>query len=355
MIRKIQHLLAQELPFVCYRLPGDTKICCYAGGSFQSGSQHSSGHFQFVIAPFQDESDKVLYYSPEWLSEDLVASASIPVLKKGQKEMQHGGKPSPTSFEDYLKQAETLIRLMKSTELRKVVLSRVLEAEIPESRSVAHLFDRACRLYPMAFVYLFSLNGSSNWIGASPETLLDVHHSSGHTMALAGTQKLANVKPEKMTWLKKEVVEHEYVSDFIREKLQRFGVDNLQQSPGKTVSAGKVAHLQTNFDFSLKPNQRPLDLAFQLHPTPAVCGVPTSVAFPTILQTEKHSRDFYTGFLGPVNGLKDASLFVNLRCMQVIENIAYIFVGGGLTEASDPLVEWNETEWKAETMLALFQ
>ena len=40
--------------------------------------------------------------------------------------------------------------------------------------------------------------------------------------------------------------------------------------------------------------------------------------------------------------------------MQVLNNQAYIYVGGGLTADSDPDNEWDETELKAQTMLAVF-
>jgi isochorismate synthase len=40
--------------------------------------------------------------------------------------------------------------------------------------------------------------------------------------------------------------------------------------------------------------------------------------------------------------------------MQIIGDKVYIYVGGGLTAASDPQQEWNETEWKSDTMLSLF-
>ena len=45
------------------------------------------------------------------------------------------------------------------------------------------------------------------------------------------------------------------------------------------------------------------------------------------------------------------SLFVNLRCMQLLENVAIIYAGAGLTEDSDPEKELIETEMKMNTLL----
>ena len=109
----------------------------------------------------------------------------------------------------------------------------------------------------------------------------------------------------------------------------------------------------------------------QLHPTPAVCGLPKSTAKKFILENENYNREFYTGFLGELNfkerihrnpkkrnvenmafdSVKNVSrLFVNLRCMQLLENTAKIYVGGGITKDSIPINEWTETVNKSATI-----
>ena len=46
-----------------------------------------------------------------------------------------------------------------------------------------------------------------------------------------------------------------------------------------------------------------------------------------------------------------SSLYVNLRCMQIKQDKAYIYVGGGITKDSIPNKEWEETVAKSKTML----
>jgi isochorismate synthase len=82
--------------------------------------------------------------------------------------------------------------------------------------------------------------------------------------------------------------------------------------------------------------------------------MPQQLSFRMINTTEKHTRNYYTGFLGIRDRNENCAFYVNLRCMQIIQDKAFIYVGGGLTEQSDPLQEWNETELKAGTMLSLF-
>lgn len=87
-----------------------------------------------------------------------------------------------------------------------------------------------------------------------------------------------------------------------------------------------------------------------LHPTPAVCGLPKAVAEAFILQNENYDRSYYSGYLGELNLNERTSLFVNLRCVELENNLASIYVGGGITADSIPENEWEETVSKAEVM-----
>jgi len=89
-----------------------------------------------------------------------------------------------------------------------------------------------------------------------------------------------------------------------------------------------------------------------LHPTPAVCGLPKDKSLELILQTEKHNREYYAGYCGPINYQNKTDLFVNLRCMKILEDQLALFVGGGLTKDSVPTKEWDETVLKAKTLLS---
>jgi isochorismate synthase len=58
-----------------------------------------------------------------------------------------------------------------------------------------------------------------------------------------------------------------------------------------------------------------------------------------------------TVVLGPVNIHDESHLFVNLRTMKIQGNQATLFAGGGITEDSNPVKEWYETEMKSQTLL----
>ena len=130
-------------------------------------------------------------------------------------------------------------------------------------------------------------------------------------------------------------------------------------------------HLQTKISGLLKPENGLQSVIAKLHPTPAVCGLPKENAKQFILKNEDYKREYYTGFLGEIN-IKQAKtrntnrrnvennaygsvktishLFVNLRCLQIKDNQALIYVGGGITKDSVPENEWEETVAKSKTV-----
>jgi isochorismate synthase len=81
--------------------------------------------------------------------------------------------------------------------------------------------------------------------------------------------------------------------------------------------------------------------------------MPKHQALAFILAQEGYDRSFYSGFLGPVHIQGASSLYVNLRCMQLGEESAHLYVGAGITADSNPAAEWRETALKAETMAAV--
>ena len=91
-----------------------------------------------------------------------------------------------------------------------------------------------------------------------------------------------------------------------------------------------------------------------LHPTSAVCGMPKETAMKFVLANENFSRELYSGYLGPVNIGGETHLFVNLRCVKIVENEITFFAGAGITEDSDPEKEFLETETKMDSLINCF-
>lgn len=190
--------------------------------------------------------------------------------------------------------------------------------------------------------------GVRRWIGATPETLLDCDGVSLTTMALAGTRKAGAQGP----WGQKEQEEQQIVTDYISKVFRDKGLEPII---GERFSrkAGQVEHLCTPISLKVgSANGRLAEILSALHPTPAVGGYPKELAMEWIRRVEPHERRYYGGYLGPMFG-EHVRLFVNLRCMEVDDSRLRLYVGGGLTDKSDPKSEWKETEEKAQTLLSI--
>jgi len=77
-----------------------------------------------------------------------------------------------------------------------------------------------------------------------------------------------------------------------------------------------------------------------------VCGMPLEKALEFLKENEGYQREYYSGYLGPININKESHLFVNLRCMQIFANKIRLYAGAGVTADSVADQEWIETEMK---------
>jgi isochorismate synthase len=68
-------------------------------------------------------------------------------------------------------------------------------------------------------------------------------------------------------------------------------------------------------------------------------------------ENEAHDREFYAGFLGPINIEQESHLYVNLRCMKWMGDHILLYAGAGVTIDSLPEQELKEVEIKMETIL----
>lgn len=253
--------------------------------------------------------------------------------------------PFCISKEAYLVQAAQIVSLLQESSMEKLVYSRVKSASITISGS--ELFNHLEASYPNAFVYYFQDPMLGEWIGATPEVLIKGANNSFESMSLAGTKKAEDESP----WGAKEIEEQDFVSQFLRETLVKLGVSDLSSDGPKTVIAGPLAHLRTDFHWKSTIDQA-WNIVKDLHPTPAVSGTPRAKAIEWIQSEEKHGRQFYAGIIGAMDE-QSMNLYVNLRCAQIQDNQIYLYVGGGFTADSDPEKEWGETENKSKTLLDL--
>ncbi len=356
-----------KLPFAVYRKPNayEIKSFCQTEDVLYVISDYTESGF--VFSPFDDKQDSVLIP----FEKSIYSKCELQEFANHETS-QITQTPSRSQKTQHIDLVTKGIDAINAQKLQKVVLSRC--ESVPCEHHPIDIFKRLLQMYPMAFVYCWYHPKVGLWLGATPETLLTIEGNRLTTMALAGT------KPYQGTiyvdWTKKEKDEQQLVTYYIIKVLSDMKLE-VASSEARPIQAGNLVHIQTIIKTNLKPETYDLkQLLGNLHPTPAVCGLPKEDAKQFILNNEAYNREFYTGFLGELN-IKEkktrnsnrhnvendayatiktiSNLYVNLRCMQIKPKNALIYVGGGITIDSSPEAEWEETVHKSLVMKKVFQ
>ncbi len=361
---KIDHALktcmSRQVHFAAYKLPGDNPATLIIQKDPEikpiKDITQKLPDKGFLIVPFSTSDNNAYLIRPDIIFREESEMGDLESLNQLPERIScHTGnqEPSETSRKEYLDLIQHSIVKINSGDFEKVVLSRVKPVEGNFTAQLPAVFLALCETYPHAFVYLFHVNGQC-WTGATPEPFVYSHKGNLNTVSLAGTRPFNSENLDIDNWNHKEKQEQEYVTRYIERTLNTYGVTTYSRSGPFIARAGNLIHLRTDFAFSaVALGDRLPSLIHTLHPTPAICGMPANSALEFIRKHENYNREYYTGFLGPV-GIDDLlQLFVNLRCMKVLENKLILYTGSGITDESIPGEEWEETEIKAETILAV--
>jgi isochorismate synthase len=270
--------------------------------------------------------------------------------------------PTSTSEQkaDYVALTKKTIDNIKDGNFQKAVLARSKKLALPNDFSIFEFFELLAQEYKNALVYLVSIPETGTWIGATPETLISIDKNRlFRTVALAATQASdGTIDLEDTTWSQKDIEEQAMVSRYIINCFKKIRLREFEEIGPKTHYSGNLVHLKTDYIVEMDQVAFPqlgtvmLDL---LHPTSAVCGMPKEPAMDFLMQNEDFDREYFTGYLGPVNVQNETDIFVNLRCMKIIGDQARLYAGAGIIANSNPEKEWNETEIKMETILKVLR
>lgn len=358
----ISEHLNKDLPFVVYSLPNtfETKAVLQKDTALYKIEDYNETGF--VFAPFDIRKDAILM--PHSKSRMLLTLDDVEVENEETLPFDIDNNEA-----HHIHLVEKGIESINKGNLEKVVLSRKETLQLESPLDPLKVFKTLLNSYNSAFVYCWYHPNVGMWLGATPETLLSIERNKLSTMALAGTQDYFGTLD--VDWNTKEIDEQKLVSNYVEKALQEH-IKDIEISDVQTVKAGKLLHLRTDISGELIDHSKSIQkLILKLHPTPAVCGLPKIDAMQFILDNENYNREFYSGFLGELNketkvqprsgrrnientayafNKRSTNLFVNLRCMQLQDSKAILYVGGGITKDSNPEKEWLETVNKTNTI-----
>ncbi|TVR15288.1 MAG: isochorismate synthase [Planctomycetota bacterium] len=261
----------------------------------------------------------------------------------------------PLSEQDFCAVVAEAASLVHHGALRKVVLARAHDVDWHGDHASAPLLSALRQQADSAStVYWYDLEGGASFIGTTPELLFALNGNQLHSMALAGSRPRGQTSSEdrrlarELVSSTKERKEHNLVVEHIARALDG-RVSQLAIPAAPVVrKLPTMQHLHSPMSATLlRPD--PCDLLSQLHPTPAVCGLPSPLAADYIRRQEGLHRGLYSGVLGWLSP-GQARMVVPLRGGIICGPRARLFAGAGIVETSQPEAEAAEVESKLALM-----
>ncbi|MGI2708636.1 isochorismate synthase DhbC [Bacillus cytotoxicus] len=275
-------------------------------------------------------------------------------------------KPIPMPSE-YMRGVEQGIAKIKSGDLKKIVLSRLLDVYSSREIDAQKLLYDLAKHNPHGYTFAVDLPNNEDdtkqkrtrtLIGASPELLVSRRGMQVISNPLAGSRPRSGDpaedkrRAEELLSSEKDLHEHAVVVEAVAAALRPYCRTLHVPEKPSLIHSETMWHLSTEVKGTLLDESiSALELASALHPTPAVCGTPTEKAREAIQEIEPFDREFFTGMLGwsDING--DGEWIVTIRCAEVEENSLRLYAGAGIVAESKPEDELAETSAKFRTML----
>jgi isochorismate synthase len=310
-----------------------------------------------------------------------------PSPSPGEPPARPGGPvltPRPTG-PDYARSVAAALARIADGDLGKVVLARSLEARFADVVTTTAVVRRLHDQEPSCTIFAFPAEparggpaedegGDGRFLGASPELLVERRGTVVTCHPLAGTVGLDDrvitdaADPAhrdagtiaRFLASPKERVEHQLVvEEIVRALRPRCGDLSVPAVPS-LVRLHTVAHLGTVVSGTLRDDldgggpPSVLELLAELHPTPAVAGVPRDPALACIAQLETVPRGQWAGPVGWVDAAGDGRWMIGIRSATVRGPVAHLTAGAGIVAGSEPQAELAETTVKLAPVLDAF-
>lgn len=256
---------------------------------------------------------------------------------------------------DWTQAVNQVLSKIDRGDVGKVVLANIRELRSRNGYDLARAIRILNARYANCRVYLFQREANSAFLGASPELLCSLSGHELRTMALAGTTpRHRSEDADRRSWQelwhsRKCRLEHRIVVDAIVDTLRKHELTvEFSQSPG-IMSLHNVHHLHTPIK-ARGSTRNAIEWASILHPTPALGGDPRAAAMRMISDLELQPRGWYGAPVGLVDHKLQGTFAVAIRSGVVHGDRAWLFAGVGLVEESDPSLEWQEMDWKFQSL-----
>ncbi|MDW0110177.1 isochorismate synthase [Sporosarcina aquimarina] len=325
----------------------------------------------FAVPTFQlkIENGKTLV-AINFISEESETALQFEALRKQRDHLIHMAqvqesitiaKPALTAMEElrkeqYLKAVEQITKKIQNGEAEKVVIARKLALQFEQPISPAAALHSVSN--EQRDSYNFGLeNGTQFFFGATPERLIEIKDGQAFSACVAGSIKRGSTAEQDKQFGdellddKKNREEHQYVVDMITGVFDSLCASYTTATRPKLMKVRDIQHLHTPVQGQLGSESSIFQFVKALHPTPALGGVPTTVAMELIRQEENLDRGYYAAPVGWTDASGNGEFAVAIRSALLEQDNAWLYAGGGIVADSDPIQEYEETWVKFRPML----
>jgi para-aminobenzoate synthetase component 1 len=261
-----------------------------------------------------------------------------------------GGWKSSFNKEEYVSYIEEIRSLISSGTVYQVnACYEMVNSEYSVDSNLAGLFMRLLDGNPAPFAQYLHLP-DLEIASASPERFLSRTGSSILTSPIKGT-----IRGNHAEFGEKDKAENLMIVDLMRNDLGKICADGsveVSELFRSEVHPG-LTHLVSDVRGVLKDGALWPEIFQALTPAGSVSGAPKSSALQAISAMEKNSRGVYCGAIGWIEGER-AELAVGIRTFwRGADSLVRFGTGAGITWGSVPESEWEETQLKAEKLIAI--
>jgi para-aminobenzoate synthetase component 1 len=261
----------------------------------------------------------------------------------------------------YERMVREVIERILSGDIFQANVAQRFEAPVPDGFDHFGFYRRLRMLNPAPFsAYL--AHEDFTIASASPERFLKVEGDRVETRPIKGTRRrfadavLDAFQALALTESRKDRAENVMIVDLLRNDLSKVCVPGSVQVPqlcGLETFAS-VHHLVSSVIGCLRDGQGAVDVLAAAFPGGSVTGAPKVRAMEIITEMEGHARGPYCGAIGYIgfDGTMDTNIVI--RTAGFRGGSCVVQAGGGITTASDPASEYDETLDKARAIFDAF-
>jgi para-aminobenzoate synthetase component 1 len=258
---------------------------------------------------------------------------------------------SSTSRADYEAGVRWIREGIAAGDYYQVNLCRVLSAQLAADADLSGLAQALGERHPAPYAGgLLLPDRDVAVVSASPELFV---RRSGDRVA-SGPIKGTARTPDGLT--DKDRAENVMIVDLVRNDLGAVAVTGSVEVPALCAVEHHpgLVHLVSTVTATLRPGAGWADLLRVAFPPGSVTGAPKSSALGAIAELEPVPRGPYCGAVGWVDADRgEGCLAVGIRTFWARDGRLHLGTGAGITWGSDPAAEWDETELKADRLLAV--